>query len=261
VDDHLVAVAAVSRGQIAGECALRHQRQSVRPLLADGRPIVGVLVEELLAGGLERLAQHLTRLRREAAADDEHAVLVDVGGHGAGGVAQFVLAGLDGPVDAAPGPHGPFDLRCCCCPAEVDEGLLRVRPGDPGQRPDLGVGELPALHRVADQRQFGQRPDGPRPLARRVGRETGAPGEPMGAACKAVLPPLLFVERSDQNEQFVGRRIDASGEGGDLFSQSFPGGQVREVGVSFGRFFRSGSGGCDGRRGFGRHAGAPDGEA
>jgi len=119
VDDNL-AVGGLGGDQAAREGALRHQSQGVGPLLADGRAIVAVPVEEPLAGGPERLHQHLSRFRRESAADDEHAVLVDVGRDRGRSVSQCVLASLHGPVDAAPGANDPLDVRGRAGPAEVE---------------------------------------------------------------------------------------------------------------------------------------------
>jgi len=191
----------------------------------------------------------------------EHAVLVDVGRHRARGVAQFVLAGLDGPVDAAPGADDLLDVSRRTCSAGVDERLLRVRRGDSAERPDQGVGGLAVLHRVAAQGRFGEGSGDLRPRAGGAGRESDSPVEPVRAACEAVRPAFLFVERANQDEQLVGRRIDAHGKRGDPFAQPLLGRQVGKVCVCQPCLPVLGAGGCDRRRGFGHLAGAPDDKA
>ena len=79
------------------------------------------------------------------------------------------------------------------------------------------------FHRLAHQWQLAQGPGDPHPLSSRAGCQTDAPGEPVGATQEAVVPALLFVELANQHEQFVGRRIDARGERGNLFAPSFLG--------------------------------------
>ena len=42
----------------------------------------------------------------------------------------------------------------------------------------------------------------------------------MGASEEAAVPAFLFIELADQNEQLVGRRIDARSERGDLLAHA-----------------------------------------
>ena len=45
----------------------------------------------------------------------------------------------------------------------------------------------------------------------------------MGAGEEAAVPALLFIELADQNEQLIGRRIDARSERGDLLAHALLG--------------------------------------
>ena len=45
----------------------------------------------------------------------------------------------------------------------------------------------------------------------------------MGASEKAAAPAFLLIELADQNEQLIGRRVDARGEHGDLLAHALLG--------------------------------------
>ena len=236
MNHNLVAVAARPRVETRLERALRDQGQGVGADLAGRRPlglvlpVVRVVAHvQLLSRGVERLPQDLARLRGESPADHEHAVLVDVGADVARRIAQFVVARLDGAVDPAPAPDQSLDVGRRAAPTGVHERLLRLGRGDAGQRSHLRVGKNAPLHRLAHQGKVAKRVSHPHPFPRRSGRQADAPGQPVGAVPEAVVPALLLVELADQYEQFVGGRIDAGGERGDLFAHAVLGAHVGMV--------------------------------
>jgi hypothetical protein len=101
---------------------------------------------------------HGAHFRREAPADDHHAVIVHPHGQLATQVASFVLPAFGCAIDAAPGSHEALDLRGGGSQGHIEQRGLIVGPGHARECAHLGIGELSALHAPRDPRQRRQRP-------------------------------------------------------------------------------------------------------
>src|SRR5262249_25036519 len=98
--------------------------------------------------------------------------------------------------------------------------LFRLRRGDAGQRPHLGIRELTARERLRQARQRAQGARDANAFAGRAHVEADAPVEPGGAGEKAIAPAGAGVELTDQIEQACGRGVEVSGQLGDLIADS-----------------------------------------
>ena len=135
-------------------------------------------------------------------------------------VSPSVLGNLRRPVHPPPRPRHLFDVHRRPGEREVEQRRFVLRRRHAGQRPHLRVGDLPALHRGADERQPGQGVGDAHLLAGGAGGETGAPAQPVGAGGEAARPPAaLLVELADEDEQGAGGGLDAGGELGDPVAQ------------------------------------------
>ena len=101
---------------------------------------------------LERLDEDRAILGREPAAKNQRAVLVPVPVEIGALLRGGGFFGRHPPV----GPHGSFELGGGQLQREAQEILLGLWLGDPGQRPDLGVGELPGRESGANRRELAQ---------------------------------------------------------------------------------------------------------
>ena len=223
MNDNLIAVAARPWIESALERTLSNEGKSVGAHFADWRFVLLLLCVELVARRVERLHQDFASLRRQTSPDHEHAVLVDVRRHVTRRVAQLVVVGLDCAVDPPPASHHLLDLRRGSGPAQVHQRLLGIRRGNTGERPHLGVGEFALAHCLAHQGQVTQGSGDSHPLTGRAGGQPDPPGQPVRAREKAAVPAFLFIELADQDEQFIGRRVDARSERGDLFAHTLLG--------------------------------------
>ena len=104
--------------------------------------------------------------------------------------------------------------------ASVSGVAMRVRARN------LGVREFAPRERLG---QGGQRPESacdPDPLPGGAQVEAHPPREPLGAGAEAILPAAADVELADEVEESTGRRLQVSGELGDLVAEAI---QLREV--------------------------------
>ena len=124
---------------------------------------------------LERLDEDRAILGREPAAKNQRAVLVPVPVEIGALLRGGGFFGRHPPV----GPHGSFELGGGQLQREAQEILLGLWLGDPGQRPDLGVGELPGRESGANRRELAQPARDPNVLPGRSRRQPAAPGEPL----------------------------------------------------------------------------------
>jgi hypothetical protein len=101
----------------------------------------------------------------------QHAVLVEMPRQAGSGGPLAV-----GEVFRAPPPgDGAFQLRGGRGLGQLDQVGLGVPVSDPGQRPDLGVGQPAGAELAPDQRQDAQRAGDPDLLTRGVGAELALP--------------------------------------------------------------------------------------
>ena len=251
VQHHLVAVAAGAGVELGGEGGLGDDGDGVGAALAGGGVVGAALllagdVVELLLGGVEGAQEGLAGLRLEAAAEDEHAVVVPVGGEVAALAAELVAGGLGLAVDLAPGAHQLLDVEGGAVAGAVEEVGLVLGGGDAGEGADLRVGDLAAGEGGGEQRQGRQGAGHPHLLAGGAEGEAGAPVEPVGAGAEADAPALALVELLEQHEQLVGRRLDVGREPGDAFAEGLErlgGGRPRAAGLRDDRVRRAHGGG------------------
>ena len=122
----LIAIASRSTVEVGCQCALGQQAEGVgaalayrgRPARVLSRPIAGhiVLVPfrfliEPLPRRLQRPLHDRAQLGRQPTANDQHPVFVNPGRQTPSLVLPPVGVGRRDPVDPAPGPRQPFDMR------------------------------------------------------------------------------------------------------------------------------------------------------
>ena len=122
-------------------------------------------------------------------------------------------------IDAPPRAGQAFDVGGGAGLGEVQQRGLVLRSGDAGQRPDLGVGDRPALHRGAHARERRQRVGDADLLAGGAQGDARAPVQPMRTGGEAVVPPGALVELAQQHEQLVGGGMEPRRQRGDLLAE------------------------------------------
>ena len=122
-------------------------------------------------------------------------------------------------IDAPPGADQAFDVSGGAGLGEVQQRGLVLGSGDAGQRPDLGVGNRPALHRGAHARERRQRVGDADLLAGGAEGDARAPVQPVRTRGEAIVPARALVELAQQHEQLVGGGMQARGQGGDLLAE------------------------------------------
>ena len=172
----------------------------------------------LVASRLQRAPQHRPDLRRQPPADNHHPVLVHPRPQPAARVSPPLLRLLHVPVDAPPRAGDPLHVRRRARQRHVEQGLLVLRGGDPGDRAHLRVGDPAAAHGVAQLRQLSEGAGHADVLAGGPRREPGPPAQPVRAR-QATVPALLLVELADEDEQLVGGGLDAGGQLGDAVAE------------------------------------------
>ncbi len=232
VDHHLIPFTRRSGVELMVQRRLGQQRQRVRVLLRPGRRLhgrVGVrqagpgdaspLIEGL-AGGVEGPQEQRAHLRRQAPAQHHSAVLILVDVERAGCVLSPGLAGFGLPVHPAPAPHDALHVdRRPGAPHRQQPGLS-LRGCHAGDGADLGVGELAARQGLGQGWQCPEGAGHPDPLTSGPWLEPHAPGQPRRARAEAGVPAPAGVEFPDKGEQPGRRRLEVSGELGDLVAQA-----------------------------------------
>jgi hypothetical protein len=207
VDDDLARLCGAPRLRSLSEERLRNRGERVGPPRTGlPRRFRGTASVESL-GRLKRLDEGRADLRRELPRDLQAAVLVPAVRE----VAALVSVERFLSRDAAPvGANDPVELGCRRVPGKLDQLLLRLRAGDPGQRPHLGVGELATCEAAPQMRQLNQHASNPHVLTRRARIDRALPSDPGAAGVKApALMGVPAVELGDQEQP-------AAGGGGDL---------------------------------------------
>ena len=172
----------------------------------------------VVARRLQRAPQHRPDLRRQPPADNHHPVLVHPRPQPAARVSPPLLRLLHVPVDAPPRAGDPLHVRRRARQRHVEQGLLVLRGGDPGDRAHLRVGDPAAAHGVAQLRQLSEGAGHADVLAGGPRREPGPPAQPVRAR-QATVPALLLVELADEDEQLVGGGLNAGGQLGDAVAE------------------------------------------
>ena len=133
----------------------------------------------------------------------------------------FPVTSFHDAVAPPPRARQPFHLSRRACVCNVQEPCLVLWRRDAGEGAHLGVGDLTALERTAQQRQTGERLGDAHLLARRTEVDTGSPVEPVSARQKPVVPAALGVELTQHDEQLVGGGVNARGKVRDGLAEVF----------------------------------------
>ena len=244
MDDHLVPLTRRPGIELMMQRALGEEAQRIGLLLharrsrGAGTGDASALIK-CLARGVERTQEHGARLGVQPAAEHHRAIVVRIDVKPSVGVLARRPTGPGPPIQLSPPADDPLHVDGGARASHRKEASLGLGRGDPGQSPDLGVGELPAREGFGQPRKRTQRVGNADPLARRAGREADSPGEPLRAGPKAPVPPSPLIELADQREQPRGGRVEMGGQLGDLVAESV---QLRDDRV------RGYEGECDGGR-------------
>ena len=130
------------------------------------------------------------------------------------------LLGLHLPVHVPPAPHDLLHVGRRPRPPHRQQRRLGLRRRHPRQRPDLGVGQLPARQGRREPRQPAQRPGDPHALPGRAQVQSRAPAQPLGAGAGAALPAAAGVELAEQVQQPGGGGVEVGRELGDLVAET-----------------------------------------
>ena len=214
VDHHLVPFSRRAGIEPVVKRCLREQGQRVRLLLGHRRGVRGWIgrasgclltpapLVQRLAGRCQCFPEQGPDLWREAASDNHRAVLVLVHVKRPARVLPRGLSGLGLSVYSPPAPDDPLDVGGRARPCHRQQPLFRLRRGDPGQSPDLGVRRLP------HERALGLAVEG---LPGRA-----PPGPSLGPHQDRV-PPASSATRRRSGIRYssrCGRRTRGSGRGG-----------------------------------------------
>jgi len=205
--------------------------------LAHGRHVLprGVYLDlgrRPVTGSGQRPADDGAHLGGEPAADDEHAVFVLIHVKRPTAVALFRLVVLSVAIHAAPRPDQLLDVRGSPASGELQQARFCLGRGHARHGPDLGVGDLAARERRADERQLWQ---GARHSNAFVGCaevHSDSPRQPLGAGLEAVAPAAAGVEVADHIQQAGGGHLNVGGQLGDLITQA---GERVDLGIRHGR--------------------------
>ncbi len=129
------------------------------------------------------------------------------------------LPGLGLPVDLPPTADDPLDVGRGARPPHGQEASFGLRRRHAAQRPDLGVGELPAGQGLGQERQCSKSARHPDPLAGRAQVEPHSPGEPGRTGAEARVPSSSGIELPDQGEQARGGGVEVCRKLGDLVAE------------------------------------------
>ena len=132
VHHHLIAVTRRARIEIRRQGGFGEQAQRVGPALR-GRDLFGqgvagrggrAIAKQPIGGGLEGALHDGAHLRREPAADDDHAVVVDPRRELTIEMPRFGLARVLDAIHAPPRAHEPLHVRSRAGQRQIDERLL-----------------------------------------------------------------------------------------------------------------------------------------
>jgi len=130
------------------------------------------------------------------------------------------LPGLGVSVHSPPAPHNPLDVGGRAGARHRQQPLFRLQRGHAGQRPDLGVRELPAGEGLGQPRKGSQGARHADLLSGRTKIESHSPAQPGGAGAESAVPAPAGVKLADQVEQASGGGLEVCRQLGDLVAQS-----------------------------------------
>jgi len=227
VDDHLIALARLAGIDPMVERSLGNQHQGVRLLLSE-RARFRADVVRLERGRLapldiarrgQCLDQHRASFGRQPPANHNRTVDILIQMERAIGVASLGLIGLRLSVHAAPASDDALDVLGGASAADGKQSLLGLRRGHAGQRPNLGVRELPARQCLPEPRQVFQSARDANALSRRAQVQADAPRQPRCARAEAIVPALSNVELADEIERPHRGRVEVDRQLRDLVAQ------------------------------------------
>ena len=207
--------------------------------------VVGLGVVQL-GGGAQGLEQDGALERGEPEGAGQGPVVVEPEGQPALDPGR----GVAGAGDLAVGAGEPLELVRRHRRGDLGQTLLGARSRDPGQRPDLGIGQPSGPELGTDDRQVPQRSRHPDVFPGGAGGQLALPGQPLGAAVHLpARPPSAGIEIAEQDQEPARRRGQVPGQLTDLRLQSLqrhPAGRTKvsggRIGFSGGRIGGQGAG-------------------
>ena len=168
---------------------------------------------EVGAGGAQRLEQHRALQRRQPERAGQRPVFLEPPRQPATHPRRRVI----GRGDLAVRPGEPLQLVPGHRPGQLGQARLGGRGGDPGQRPDLGVGQRGRGELSADDGQVPQGAGDPDVLAGGAGGHLALPRQPLRAGVHLPAGPAAAgVEVGEQDQEPAGRRGQVPGQLADL---------------------------------------------
>ena len=216
VDDHLVALASGHRRRALGEQRLGQNRQAVGTI---GPDVLGPVLPQRLASGLDRLDQQLALLCRQHAGDTEHSVRLP---------AELKVPPLErellpGCESATHSTDDTLELGRGAVARDLEQLVLELRRRRPGQSPHLRVAELAAGEGGFDLRQPVQRPRDAHLIAGRPIGQRAVPREPgRGRVEAGPLVAAAALELGEQAEPGTGGGVDVDCQLTDPASRAAP---------------------------------------
>jgi hypothetical protein len=120
----------------------------------------------------------------------------------------------------APAPHDALDMLGRARPRHCEQPAFGRWRGHPGDRPDLGVGQLAPRQGLGHAWECPEGARDPDALSGRALVQAHAPAEPGGAGREASVPPAPRVELADQGKQPRGGGIEVRGQLRDLVTEA-----------------------------------------
>ncbi len=145
------------------------------------------------------------------------------------------LASLGLTIHTTPAANDPLDVSGGAGPTHRQQPLFGLGSGHAGQRPHLGVRELPAGESPGQQRQRAEGVRHADALAGRARVEPHSPGEPGCAGAEAGVPAGAGVELANQVQKVRGGGLEVRRQLGDLVTQPIDLRGERRAGGNVGR--------------------------